>query len=60
MKNEKIKGIAKAVATAAMSHDTYEWPPSCLLLTYQPMRPEQRNVLCENMNKQEHLSENRG
>lgn len=50
MKNRKIKDIAKVVTSAMVSSGPYEWPPSCILFSYQPLRPEQENVQRSNLN----------
>lgn len=36
---EYIKKTAKALVTKMVEHDTDEWPPTCIVLAYQPMRP---------------------
>ncbi len=49
MKNSKIKDMAKVLISKMTSDIPYEWPPSCLVFTYQPMRPEQQNIQCDNV-----------
>lgn len=58
MKKTMIKEIAKKVTATVMSSGPYEWPPSCILFTYQPVRPEQKNAQCCNMNTHENREEN--
>lgn len=58
MKNNKLKEIAKMATAAVMSSGPYEWPPSCLLFTYQPVRPELKNVQRENVNAPESKEQN--
>lgn len=42
MKNmqEKIKNLPKTLITKMVKQDADEWPPTCLLLAYQPTRPQ--------------------
>ena len=40
MEKNIIKKIAQKAAVSMMSSGPYEWPPSCLIFTYQPVRPE--------------------
>ena len=37
---EKIQNAVKALANNMVDKETREWPPACLLLTYQPKRPD--------------------
>ena len=37
---EKIKNAATRLASAMLAADPREWPPTCIFLTYQPMRPQ--------------------
>lgn len=39
---EHIKTAAKALVANMVSHDAEEWPPTCIVLAYQPMRPIQQ------------------
>lgn len=39
MEKNIIKNIVKKVTTSAVSSSSTEWPPTCLLFAYQPMRP---------------------
>lgn len=48
MEKNVVKKIARKAIEGMMSSIPYEWPPSCILFSYQPMRPEQRNVQVEN------------
>ena len=48
MEKNVVKKIAKKVAEGMISSIPYEWPPSCILFSYQPMRPEHQNVHVEN------------
>ncbi len=50
MKEKMTKKVIKMVATAVASSGPYEWPPSCIFFTYQPMRPNQKDVHCNNTN----------
>lgn len=36
---EKIKNVASSLASAMLSVDPREWPPTCPFLVYQPTRP---------------------
>lgn len=36
---EHIKNAAKALVANMVEHDAEEWPPTCIVLAYQPMRP---------------------
>lgn len=38
---EKINKTAKAFVSNMLMKDAEEWPPSCMILAYQPMRPVQ-------------------
>lgn len=55
MEKNIIKEIAKKVTSSVLSSDPYEWPPSCIVFTYQPVRPEPKNVQGDNT----HASENK-
>lgn len=57
MKNNKIKEIAKVVTSTVMSSIPYEWPPSCILFAYQPVRPEQQNAQHEYARTSEQVDE---
>lgn len=40
MENKKtFVNLAKTLANRMIEHDTYDWPPVCILITYQPERP---------------------
>ncbi len=41
MKNvkEMAKNVMSGLATAMISKDPREWPPTCSLIVYQPQRP---------------------
>lgn len=39
MENKKMKLLAKSLAKDMIRRDMKKWPPDCLGLTYQPMRP---------------------
>ena len=43
-----IKKVIKKMATSLVTNVPYEWPPGCLFMIYQPVRPEQKNVQSEN------------
>lgn len=58
MKNSKIKDMAKVLISKMTSDIPYEWPPSCLVFTYQPMRPEQKNVQNDNTHAPENKDGN--
>ena len=49
MKHNGFKEIVKMVTSAVMSSGPYEWPPSCLLFSYQPMRPNQEPAPCDHL-----------
>lgn len=34
-----LVNLAKNLANRMIEHDTYDWPPVCILITYQPERP---------------------
>lgn len=36
---EKMSALAKQLANAMIEHDSDEWPPDCIIFTYQPVRP---------------------
>ena len=36
---EKIKHATKVVISNMVDQETREWPPKCLILAYQPVRP---------------------
>lgn len=48
MEQNAIKKVTKKVVASLMSGTPYEWPPSCLIFAYQPVRPE-KNAQCENL-----------
>lgn len=31
--------LARKLISSMISHDSEEWPPSCLAIVYQPVRP---------------------
>lgn len=37
----KLQDVVKSLTTKMIDQDTREWPPHCLLFSYQPMRPTQ-------------------
>lgn len=39
---EQIKNAAKALVANMVAQDAEEWPPTCIVLAYQPMRPIQQ------------------
>lgn len=57
MKNNTIKNLAKQITSTVLSSGPYEWPPSCLLFAYQPVRPEQKAVQCKHAGTSEHKDE---
>lgn len=36
---EKIHNAVRSIACNMAEKEPREWPPKCLILTYQPMRP---------------------
>lgn len=56
--NNNIKKAAKLIATKVISSGPYEWPPSCILFAYQPMRPEQKTAQCDNTDAPENKEDN--
>ena len=36
---KKVKKIVQKLASQMIDRDTYEWPPQCSFITYQPKRP---------------------
>lgn len=36
---EIVKTVMRGLATAMLSNDPREWPPTCTMLVYQPERP---------------------
>ena len=36
---DKVKKTVTALVNHMIEGDTYEWPPTCALFTYQPVRP---------------------
>lgn len=53
MKKGRIRSISKKITSAVMLSGPYEWPPSCLLFAYQPVRPEQKPAQCQNLGASE-------
>lgn len=53
MKDKLIKEVTKVIATAMLSTDPYEWPPSCMFFSYQPSRPEKLTTLSSNTNERD-------
>lgn len=49
MKEKMIRKITRKMATSLVSSGPYEWPPGCLFMIYQPVRPEHKNVLSEDV-----------
>lgn len=39
MEKKKLKHLAKTLAKDMIRRDMKKWPPDCLALSYQPMRP---------------------
>lgn len=37
---EKVHDVIRSLACNMADKEPREWPPRCLVLTYQPMRPE--------------------
>lgn len=37
--NEKLNKLIKKAVSAAVERETYDWPPQCAFLLYQPKRP---------------------
>lgn len=37
---ETIHNVVRSIACNMAEKEPREWPPKCLFLTYQPMRPE--------------------
>lgn len=37
---DKLKNATKALINRMVTQDSEEWPPTCLILAYQPVRPE--------------------
>ena len=35
----KMKKVAQKLVSQMIDRDTYEWPPQCSFITYQPKRP---------------------
>lgn len=55
MHERKEKGIAKKVRGAVRQmlwEETYEWPPKCMAILYQPKRPQKANFYRKNEQKQ--------
>lgn len=45
---EIIKNVSKQVVSTMIKHDITGWPPDCLMLAYQPIRPASKeDLLCE-------------
>ena len=38
--HEAIHNVVRSIACNMAEKEPREWPPQCLILTYQPMRPE--------------------
>lgn len=36
---EIVKEMSKKLVSAMITHDLAGWPPDCMILTYQPIRP---------------------
>lgn len=58
MEKNLFKKITKKAAESVMSSGPYEWPPSCIVFAYQPMRPEQKDVQCDSTNAPENKEDN--
>lgn len=37
--NERANALIKKVVAAVVDRETYDWPPQCAFLLYQPKRP---------------------
>lgn len=37
---ERIHNVVRSMACNMVDQETREWPPKCLVLIYQPKRPE--------------------
>lgn len=35
----KAKKVLSSLVNAMIDHDNEEWPPECIMFTYQPVRP---------------------
>lgn len=46
MEKNIIKKITEKAVASVMSSGPYEWPPSCIVFAYQPMRPKRKNAKC--------------
>lgn len=55
MEKNIIKNIVKKVTTSAVSNSSAEWPPTCLMFAYQPMRPISQNIqqCCKDTHEQD-------
>ena len=41
---ERIRNLPRTLITKMVKQDADEWPPTCLLLAYQPTRPQNNNA----------------
>lgn len=53
MKERMIKKAIKKMATSLVTSVPYEWPPGCLFMIYQPVRPEPKHVQSANVGTSE-------
>lgn len=50
MENVQTKAtkMLSDMANAMIERDTWEWPPQCIIFSYQPVRPMRREQCAEN------------
>lgn len=49
--NEKVKNLSKKLASAMIANDSDEWPPDCIIFTYQPIRPKKEDQVVETLDE---------
>ena len=42
--SEVLKGMLNNAVSAMIDGDTREWPPTCTMFVYQPMRPQMLKI----------------
>lgn len=48
---ENVKRIVSNLVSKMIDRDTYEWPPKCTFITYQPKRPNRLGEVTEKKNR---------
>ena len=48
-----VKKMLSSLATTMIDGDTREWPPTCAVLLYQPVRPYSKDLCQDNCDTSE-------